>query len=317
MSRYLHAVHLGLATALVGCGSDIGVDPVDDTGPPVALVPVQETFVQRPLPAVDLLLVVDDTASMGQEQEALSEEFPKLASALEAAGVSWQLGVVTTDMSGPQAGWLRGSPYVLTAGVAHLVDDAIRVGTGGAAPEAGMAAAAAALDLATPDGPNAGFRRPDAALHVVFFSDADDASDAWLGDDPPRALVARLAAEPGPAPAVVSAVVGDPEGGCVSDKGTAQAGVRYAEAARATSGAQVSICSADLAKVIGALGDASIVWPARFRLARPPVEGTLRVRVDGRATDAWWFDAPSVELVFERPPPASARVDVEYVVEHR
>lgn len=317
MVRSLHAVLPGLVAALVACGTDIGVDPVHDTAPPVALVPVEETFVQRPLPAVDLLLVVDDTASMGQEQEALSDEFPKLAQALDAVGVSWQLGVVTTDMSGPQAGWLRGSPYVLTAGVAHLVDDAVRVGTGGASPEAGMAAAVAALDLATPDGPNAGFRRPDAALHVVFFSDADDASDAWLGPDPPRALVARLAAEAGPAPAVVSAVVGDPDGGCVSDKGTAQAGVRYAEAVRATSGAQVSICSADLAKVVAALGDVSIVWPTRFRLARMPVEGTLRVRVDGRSTDGWWFDAPAVELVFERPPPASARIEVEYVVEHR
>jgi len=316
--RFLHSTWPAMGLVALGaCGSDIGVDPIDDTAPPVAFVPVQETFVQRPLPAVDLLLVVDDTASMGQEQEALAAEFPGLAEALDAAGVSWQLGVVTTDMGHAQAGWLRGSPYVLTSGVAHLLPEAVQVGTGGASPEAGMAAAVRALDLAAPDGPNAGFRRSDAALHVVFVSDADDASDAWLGVDPATALLARLTAESAAAPAVVSAVVGDPEGGCVSDKGSAHPGKRYAAAVEATSGALVSICAADLAEVVASIGEASIVWPTRFPLARTPVEGTVRVQVDGRATDAWWFDAPVATVVFVEPPPASARVEVDYLVEHR
>lgn len=315
MARNVQSVLL--LVALGGCGMDIGLDPHDDTAPPLRLVPVQQTFVQRPLPAVDLLLVVDDTASMGQEQQALAAEFPKLAEALDEAEVAWHVGVVSTDMSHPQAGWLRGSPYVLTSGDAHLLDDAVRVGTSGATPEAGMAAALRALELAAHDGPNAGFRRPDAALHVVFFSDSDDASDEWLGSDPPAFFLEQLRATTGELAPVVSAVVGDPDGGCVSDKGSAQAGVRYARAVETTSGVLVSICSAELGPVVDALGDASILWPTRFALSRRPVVETLRVEVDDRLHDEWWYDGPTGDLVFHTPPPPSARIEVSYLVEHR
>ena len=59
---------------------------------------VTEEFVQAPLPAVDLLWVVDDTASMAREQEAWALHLPGLVAGLDEAGVDWHAGVVSTDI---------------------------------------------------------------------------------------------------------------------------------------------------------------------------------------------------------------------------
>ena len=62
--------------------------------------------------------------------------------------------------------------------------EAARVGTSGAPPESGLAAAWLALTEPNISGSNRGFRRPDALLHIVFVSDNDDQSDEVLGEDP-------------------------------------------------------------------------------------------------------------------------------------
>src|SRR5262249_13883773 len=150
-------VRVVLVFLLVGCGLDFDLDPQEPAGPPPQKVAVSESFVQGPLPKVDLLLVIDDTASMAQEQAALAGSFAALLDDLDGLGIGWQLGVVTTDMNGADAGWLRGSPYVLTPGTPDrdaAFAATVQVGTSGSGPEAGLAAAATALDLAVGDGPN-------------------------------------------------------------------------------------------------------------------------------------------------------------------
>lgn len=310
-----------LALVLVGC-IEIGLDPIDDTDPPVDLVPVTETFVQAPLPATDVLLVVDDTSSMGQEQAALAAEIATLATSLDEAGVAWHIGVATTDMSGTDVGWLQGAPYVLspsTPSVETTLANRVQAGTTGAAPEAGFAAALTALELAVAGDANAGFRRPDAALHVIFFSDADDASDTWLGDDPVAVFLAFLAAEAASsgAPAIASGVVGDVPAGCISDRGNAQAGVRYEQAIRATGGALVSICATDFQPLVAALGDLTVAWPMSFPLRQMPVSGSLHVSIDEvEVLDGWHLDEADLAIVFDVPPPPSSRIAVSYLVEN-
>ena len=72
-----------------------------------------------PCRGVDLLFVVDDTASMAQEQAALAADFESLANQLDAAQVAWQVGAVTTSMDGADAGLLQGSPWILTPDIAR------------------------------------------------------------------------------------------------------------------------------------------------------------------------------------------------------
>ena len=79
------------------------------------------------------------------------------------------------------------------------------------------------VQCANPLGVNVGFRRPDAALHVVFISDGDDESGDVLGDHPVDAFLGLLAAEESRTgrAARASAVVGDVPDGCTGDDGAA------------------------------------------------------------------------------------------------
>lgn len=299
------------ALVMVGC-TEIGVSPV---GPPPASVrvPVTDAFVQAPLPAVDLLVVVDDTPSMAQELDALNGAFAGLIDGLDRADVRWQVGVVAADATGERAGWLRGRPFVLTPSTVDA-PVAFAAAVGSVSPggqERGFDAAMLALDLAGEGGPNRAFRRPDAALHVLFVSDDDDASTVGVDG-----VIGRLAAESvAGTPARVSAIVGDLPGGCASVDGGARPAPRYLDAVARTGGVAASICAADFAPLLASLSAASLVLPAEFPLSRAPDDAGVRVEVNGARVEAGVrlaLDPPRV--VFDAPPPSDARVTVRYTV---
>ncbi|MCA9571474.1 MAG: hypothetical protein KC656_26735, partial [Myxococcales bacterium] len=262
---------------------------------------------------------IDDTASMAQEQAALASQLVALLGELDAAALAWQLGVVTTDMSGDRAGWLRGSPYVLTPDTPDreaAFADAVAVGTLGGGPEAGLGAAAEALSLAVGGGPNAGFRREDALLHVLFVSDVDDQSDAWLGTEPVSSFLEVLTAESARTgrPARSSGLVGPTPAGCESTSGTARPGARYEEVVAASGGVLVSICEPDFSPVVGALTEASTEWLTAFTLREEPLDDQIRVVVDALpAEDGWHVEGRTLQ--FDEPPPPGAHIDVTYTIE--
>ncbi|MBT3218283.1 MAG: hypothetical protein HN348_04275 [Proteobacteria bacterium] len=294
------------------------MDPLEGEGPPRHLVSVEEPFVQTALPSVDLLFIVDNTASMAQEQQALAEEFSTLTASLAEENINWQLGVTTMDVSNENAGSLHGSPYVLTANlddVDTLFSAVVQVGVDSVAPEAGLAAAAVALGLVDAEEANAGFRRPNASLHLVFVSDADDQSDSWLGADPVDAFLAILEDEETQTglPARASALVGDVPSGCVSDNGTAESGERYVAIAEATDGAVASICAADFFDLLESVGDASITYQSEFELRATPVGGSLQVEIDSTRVSNWEYTGHSV--LFSEPPAAGALIVAKYLIE--
>ena len=161
-----------LAGLLAGVGAcnEFRLDPIDPDGPPPVQVAVEDVFVQAPEAAVDVLFVVDGTTSMAQELDSLGQSVSALISELDDAALDWQIGVVSTNRESAHPGWLLGTPYVLTPAEHDPVAAfAARLPPAGTPGEAGLAVAVEALDLAGPDGPNAGFRRSDAVLQVVFF----------------------------------------------------------------------------------------------------------------------------------------------------
>ena len=58
----------------------------------------RDQFQQNRLNAVDMLLVVDNSCSMVEEQENLAKNFDALLTTFGAADVDWQLAVTTTDV---------------------------------------------------------------------------------------------------------------------------------------------------------------------------------------------------------------------------
>lgn len=309
------AVCLGLAT-LASC-LEFELDPAESGDDPPRSVAVTETFVQEPLPRADLLLVIDNTRSMAQEQDALATQMVALLDDLDAAGVGWQLGVVTTEMGVEEAGWLRGSPWIITPTTEDrdaAFARAVAVGTTGGEPVAGLAAAAEALRLSAPGEANSGFRRSDALLHVVFVSDDDDQSDAWLGDDPVATFLDELSDASTPdLPARASGLVGPTPDGCTSASGDAQAAARYTQVVQGTGGVAVSICEPDFTPVVSSLTEASIEWRTEFVLREAPEQGRVRVVVDDEIV-AEGYDLDGRRLIFAEPPAPAAVIEVSYTV---
>jgi hypothetical protein len=298
--------------AATGC-IEFSVSPSGDPSPPRPVVLVEESFVQAPLPSVDVLLVVDYTPSMSQELEVISAEVTALVEALDAASLAWQVGVVESDVTGDRAGELVGQPWVVTPATADreavlsasLSPTLVRLGG-----EAGIEAALLALTQAR-SGANVGFRRPGAALHVVFLSDGDDRSE--LAGDAVTTFLDALDDEElhWGGPATASAVVGDVPEGCTSVRGVAQPGLRYERVATESGGMVASICSANLARVLSELGEAVVVLPARFPLTHRPT-GTAVVTIDGASSGQWSLDLEDPAVVFDVPPNAGAVITVRY-----
>lgn len=278
-------------------------------------VVVEESFQQAPLPAVDVLWVIDNSCSMSEEQSALTSAFTAFVEGLDAYDLAWQTGVIATESSGDLVGILRGNPWIVHPDLDDPVAafaDAAALGTTATGSEAGLDAAWLALNAPLIDEANIGFRRDDAALHIVIVSDGEDQSGAVLGEDPVGAMVDFLAteAERTGRTAALSAIIGLPPDGC----DTAIASERYAEAATLSGGETGSICEADLSVVIEAISQASMDWQTRFPLQAPPAAGTVAVWIDELRQDdeAFTLEEDPATLVFLDAPPAGSTIRVRY-----
>jgi hypothetical protein len=314
----MHPRHLPLLVLLASC---VQYGLRDEDTFYRAPVSVTETFRQEAAPKVDILWVIDNTGSMSEEQEALAESFAAFIEALEGESILWQLGVITTDVSDDQAGRLQGNPWIITSDAQDPESDfraASSIGTSGSPPEAGFWATMIALSPESREGPNLGFRRDDAVLHVIVVSDDDDASDDFVDGDPTEAFLAFAEEERARVglPVLFSAVAGDTPVGCHGSGGAAQAAERYARAVEALGGAFESLCSPDFLAIETALGAQSVVWNLEFPLQAEAYQGVLLVSVDGtRVTDGWSYRESPPTLVFAEAPPPESVIVVRYVVD--
>jgi hypothetical protein len=188
-----------------GVAADLSLPPLGPAGPCVSIGEL--TY------EVDVLFVVDDSASMQVKQDALRTRIPDLIRALdygprERAFRSYHFGVVTTDLGAPglscgaaRAGHLQALGAEAGANCAGPVGGAryleyderghtnnlppgtpldqqlscmLAVGNSGCGFTMPLEAAYRALR--DDDGVNAGFLRPDAVLLVMFMTDEDDCS---------------------------------------------------------------------------------------------------------------------------------------------
>jgi hypothetical protein len=146
------------------------------TGNGVWSAPATDAFTQDCHLQADILWVVDDSESMDEEQASLALNFSSFIDILVARGVDYHVAVVSTAdplFRGPTPVMDPGTPDVHAA-----FADAVQLGADGSSPNEGLRVAWEALSTPNtdPGGPNDGFLRPDASLHVIFVSDSDDQS---------------------------------------------------------------------------------------------------------------------------------------------
>jgi len=153
---------------------------------------------------IDILFVVDNSGSMGQEQTNLAANFPMFLSLIDQSGLDYRVAITTTGMNytysqatipggpvlpisvtgGDNGALLQPAGCGMTrrwiekadANAATAFACAANVGTNGPSDEMPLAAMRAAFDERIADGTNAGFRRADALLAVVILTDENDCS---------------------------------------------------------------------------------------------------------------------------------------------
>jgi len=291
--------------------SDFSIEDADKGAVDSAIV--EETFLQDANPRVDLLWMMDNTSSMETEQAHLIANIETFVDNLDGYNISWHIGVITPDGDGI----LEGNPWILTTETSssETLAQTINVGLDGTLPQSGLAAITSALTEPLTSTANMGFRRDNAALHVVVYSDGDDQSDSLLGSDPVSTMIQLLQQEElrTGLPAVLSAVVGPTPGGCINANGGATAGARYIEVAERTGGSTRSICHPNLRRIAEDVTDVSVSLPTRFTLQGTPLLGTVRVAIDGdRMDDGWTVDGDAI--LFSPPPHYGATITVRYEV---
>jgi hypothetical protein len=245
--------------------------------------------------AADVLFVMDDSASMAEEQAQLALNFAEFLQVMTDSDADYQLGVVTTDAEREDAGVLRGG--VLTPDSYNLLNsalEALTVGTQGSRDERGLEVA---LRAVTGDR-NPGFVRDGAKLNIVVFSDEDDHSpydvNSYLTN------FAELADED---PFSVHAVVGDLPDGCASGRSAAASGDRYLTATALTGGYIDSICADDYTGILTRVGLDAAGLNDTFYLSMVPELGTVEVWVDTvqipeRDVDGWTYSLGENAIIF-------------------
>jgi hypothetical protein len=271
-----------------------------------------EVYVQPEVEArADVLFVVDDSASMAEEQARLAENFVAFVEALESTEADWQLGIVTTDVEAASAGLLLGGLFTPdTVDLEQALVEALEVGAAGSRDERGFDAARLALD-----GRNRGFLRSDARFNVVFVTDEDDQSAGTAAS-----FVDFLAALPTEKGAAAHGVIGDLPAGCASGTGAAEPAPRYTEVIGETAGFRDSICADDYSDLLTKVGFEAAGLPDTFPLERVPSVETLVVKVEAvtipeRDVDGWTYDPGENAVVFHGRaiPRAGMSVLFEYV----
>ncbi len=301
-----------------------------------------DVFLQDPPPAIDVLLVIDNSGSMQGYQFLVGLRFNELLTWFERAGVDYQIAVTTTTINRP-VGTYQGCTQadidaVPDAGHLHLntiitpqtesAEDVfyeiVNVGTcGDGNREAGLEAARRALSPALLAGPNAGFVRDDAGLSVIFISDEQDFST-----DPVHLYTADLfAVKQGRSRDLVnaSALVITDASDCIIPVAGSSTGSRYVALAEQTGGITRNLCNTNFPESMVELSFSASRLQDTFTLTGLPNVDTLEVSVDGEVVpctrQTWRYTlstgedgAPSAVLVFERAtlPEAGARITARY-----
>lgn len=297
--------------ALVACNNDSGFSRVTHT----------DTFFQEKTNQVDILWVVDNSLSMGNEQEELIERFKDFIASMDSSSMEWHVGVVTTDVTDEAAsGRLQGDvPYITpdTAEYEKAFKQTIRgLGLGGSSKEAGIEAALLAVTEPLKSTDNAGFIRDEAKLNIIYVSDENDCTNDGSLDDqeseacyynsellvPVVELVDRYKTQikTDDTRIVVSSIVGPSDVNACED---AVPGTRYHGMSEAFGGLIGSICAEDFTTIMSELGLQSAGLLTSFILEYEAVEDTLEVFVDdvvvaADPTNGWVYDATYSVLYF-------------------
>lgn len=260
--------------------------------------------------ASDILFVIDNSSSMGNEQASLASNFEYFAAGLVELEVDYQLAVITVDDPEFQ-GTARGTP-IITEDTDDVIGEFIaqtNVGLVSGVTESPSEMAYQATSAGGDAGPGSDFLRDDARLAMIFVSDEPDYSPS----DWEFYLAHFQSLKSDPDDVVAHAISGDYPGGC----GDASATDKVYDLTVATGGLYLSVCATDWASHLELLVEASSADLTSFELTEEPVPETIEVRIDGITTTTGWTYDPagrSVDFDESHVPEGGSTIEVEYTL---
>ncbi len=249
-----------------------------------------DVFRQTAAEQNDILMVIDNSASMGPYQEQLGQHFNDFLSWFITADVNYRLGVITTDAVSEGAGLIRGevlTPETQAAG--QVFADIVAVGTEGNGTEMGFEAMRMAI--VDPDGvaANGEFLREEAYLSVVAVTDEFDSSPDSIPE-----YIAELQAMKGYTrdKVRIGALVALDVANCAGNQ--SRVGAEYVAATELTGGVAYDICDAEYGASLEVMSQNMSRLFDVFYLAEVPDTSSLEVIVNDEvvpcSSGAWTYE---------------------------
>lgn len=265
-----------------------------------------ETFNQMNLGVLDLLIVIDNSGSMAEEQQNLAARLDPLMQFVNES--DWRINIVSTDPANgcSRAVIRRGDPNAEAT-----FRNAIMAGTNGSGNEQGIRMAVEGLSC-----PQANWLRPNSSIAILFVSDEDNCSSRGSGCsapyNAPQYLLDHLSKNLGRMPgkdARIYGVIWQPNTAC---QGGYSVGTQYAELIARTGGKSGSICDPDYAPTLRSISsDVATLLNGDFQLASVPDRGSVQVTVNGVPLAGGYALSGKV-LHFDPKPTYGAQIQVAY-----
>jgi hypothetical protein len=316
-------VAVTIALAMTACVEyqPVGVPAVNGVNNPRALTTPEQTdvIVQAPVREVDILWLIDNSSSMGEEQAGIADNLEIFLEYFLGSGLDYHIGVISTDMDDP---WHRGRLQERRGlrWVDQNTEDAFGVmaemtllGVEGSGNEKGRDPIWRSLEVHGEDA-NAGFYRASAGFHVVAISDEEDSS---VEISEPEFISWMQSLKSSPDDVSFSSIV-SPLPVC---PGANDPGVEYIRYTEAIGGTYWPICDDDWAAVLDILGLQASGMTREFFLTSLPVPETISVYVTDETGivlsflegDDWVFSQARNSITFlSFVPTALSEVEITY-----
>tara|TARA_R110002072_G_scaffold64203_3_gene159520 strand:- start:129807 stop:130961 length:1155 start_codon:yes stop_codon:yes gene_type:complete len=280
-----------------------GGDPTNGGGDPTGGVcsvgsptNAQDSFTQNTEREgkVDILWVIDDSGSMGDEQSSLSYNFEAFIREFIVRDIDFTMGITTTDGRSSRAGLARGNFSSLTSVAAQNNEQAfindfknlIQVGTRGSGTEMGLHTSQRFFERYP------SFVRDDAFLVLVYVSDEEDQSSQAVQSYVDSLFSLKDKRGQLKTYSIVTKQI-DPS------KRWETLGDRYVEATNLTNGVSTDIHQ-DFYQTLTDMGGSILDLLDTFPLSGTPIDGDIRITVNGNEVNqGWTYDSNSHSIKFD------------------
>ena len=272
---------------------------------------------------LDILLVVDNSASMSEEQNNLATKLQLLLQDPRVKAANWQIGVVTTDSTdvsfkNAATNCLRALIRKGDTNVEAAFAAAVAPGTAGDNQEKGLLTAVMGLKSECLNGKT--WLRDGSALAVIIVSDEDNCSngfDASCANQPFRnadyltnylSTIRKIGSE-----ARIYGILWAPGVDVTQCITAINQGNIYGTAIKAAGGVIGSICDADYGQTLARMStDISTIIRTQFPLKAAPPPGSVVVLMDGVAQNSG-YKIQGKTLTFDNAPALGSVIKIVYL----